>query len=88
MLWPSLIIQSIIASSFSFIAWGYIPAVPANTTLGGPGLDVHDNSSLTLTWKGNGTYGTGVSYQLEGSDSIGISKVCLPLHPVMSGRDS
>jgi hypothetical protein len=70
MFWLLLIVQSIFHS-----AWGYIPAAPANTTLGGTGLDTHDNSSLTVTWQQNGLYGTGISYQLKGSDSVGISKV-------------
>ena len=75
MFWLLLVIQSIFASLFFQSAWGYIPAAPANTTLGGTGLDTHDNSSLTVTWKDNGLYGTGISYQLKGSGSVGISKV-------------
>jgi hypothetical protein len=78
MFWLSFAVQSIIAISIPIPAFGYIPAAPANLTAGGTGLDTHDNSSLTLTWKGNGIYGTGISYQLVGNGSVGISKVCMP----------
>jgi len=77
MLWPLLTAASIIISTFSLRAQGFIPAQAINVTEGSS-WDVHDNSTLSLTWDPNGSYSTVISYQLAGNGSMGVSKVCSP----------
>ncbi|KAL1660746.1 hypothetical protein GGF50DRAFT_130037 [Schizophyllum commune] len=48
------------------------------------GLNVTDQSKLHVQWYQNGSYWETVSYQLRGSDSVGISKVLL-LHSICPG---
>ena len=66
--------QAICILSSINAALAFIPAMAANTSQG-LGLDVHDNSKVTLTWNPSGTYETVVSYQQMGNESVGISKV-------------
>jgi hypothetical protein len=77
MLWPLLTAASIVISIFSLRAQGFIPAQAINVTEGSS-WDVHDNSTLSLTWDPNGSYSTVISYQLAGNGSMGVSKVCSP----------
>jgi hypothetical protein len=77
MWWPFLTSASIIISIFSLRARGFIPAQAINVTQGSS-WDVHDNSTLSLTWYPNGSYSTVISYQLSGNGSMGVSKVCNP----------
>ncbi|CAG7854752.1 SubName: Full=Uncharacterized protein {ECO:0000313/EMBL:CCA66343.1} [Serendipita indica DSM 11827] len=72
----SLAAQAICLLSSIHSALAYIPARAANISQG-LGLDVHDNSKVTLTWNPSGTYETVVSYQQMGNNSQGISKGAL-----------
>src|SRR4051794_28566876 len=78
MFWRWLSVQSIIASTLHPLVLGYIPAFPANSTGSASLIDVHDDSSLELTWHPNNQYGSTISYQQHGNMSSGISKVCAP----------
>lgn len=60
-----------IIAGISQLASAYIPAQPTNNT-----LPVNDTQSyVTLYWHG-GQYGREISFQLEGSGSVGFSRVC------------
>ncbi|KAG8837938.1 hypothetical protein FRC18_007281 [Serendipita sp. 400] len=74
--WLSLSLSTLICSLLSRTAHGYIPAVASNATEGS-GLDVHDNSKVSLTWDPDGSYSTVVSYQQAGNTSLGISQGAL-----------
>lgn len=64
-----LSIIGLIAGIFA-VAEAYIPAQPTNST-----LPVNDTQShVTLYWHG-GSYGRDISYQLQGSGSVGFSRV-------------
>jgi hypothetical protein len=77
MWWQLFTAASIVISTFSIRVRGFIPAQAINATQGSS-WDVHDNSTLLLTWHPNGAYDTVISDQLAGNGSTGVSKVCSP----------
>ncbi|KAF9049771.1 hypothetical protein BJ165DRAFT_947767 [Panaeolus papilionaceus] len=74
-----LLQQSVVTLSLLQLAFGYIPALPTNSTKDAiaAGLNVTDISKLMLQWYSNGSYQEYVSYQLVGNGSTGLSKGAL-----------
>ncbi|KAJ8475038.1 hypothetical protein ONZ45_g15745 [Pleurotus djamor] len=70
------LLGSTLLSSVSILA--YIPASPTNDTAFAVrgGLNLTDTSQLEMYWQ-KGSYGTNVSFQLAGRNSLGISRGAL-----------